>query len=278
MYNYSVIIPFRDRYDLLVTAVESVPDRVDIQIVLIDNSETPLPVDIIPAKKAAHVDFFTSPSTKGAGCARNVGLKNARGKFLLFLDSDDYFTPNAFEAFDKYLDNDKDIVYFKSDSVNLKDGNQSNRHLVVNGLIDSFNKTGDENILRYQFVNPIAKLIRADYILRKGIQFDEIKVSNDVWFSVMSGHEAQNITADDAIVYMITAGDTGTSLTRIQTSEAFFIRYHVMVRVNKFLKTIDKYNYRIRLIGALRIAYRDYGLGTFYKAIKYAYDNKVGIF
>lgn len=104
MYNHSIIIPYRDKYDLLCKAVASVPDREDIQVIIIDNSEQPLSQERIPKKKQATILFLTSDPTKGAGCARNVGLEHISGKYTIFLDADDYFTPDAFVAFDRYLD------------------------------------------------------------------------------------------------------------------------------------------------------------------------------
>ncbi len=277
LYNYSIIIPYRDTLDLLQKAVAAIPDRDDIQVIIVDNSERPLVDSQIPKKNSADVVYTTSDQTMGAGRARNVGLKLVKGRWLLFLDADDYFTDCAFEAFDEFLLKEYDIVYFKSDSINLKDGTTSGRHIVINQLIDKYQSTGDEGVLRYQFVNPIAKMIRTDFILNKGIKFDEIKVSNDVWFSVMSGHEAKSITSDNAVVYMITAGESGSSLTRIRTKENWFIRFQVMVRVNKFLKTVGKYKYRIHLKGALRIAWRDFGFRECLRLWYYAYSNKVGI-
>ena len=108
--------------------------------------------------------------------------------------------------------------------------------------------------------------------------FDEIPVSNDAWFSVMTGHVANKITANDSVVYMITAGESGSSLTRRRTKENWFIRFKVMVRINQFLKSIGKYKYRIRLLGGLRIAWREFGFKEFLHFLKYAYDNKVGVF
>jgi len=276
--NYSIIIPYRDKFELLICAINSVPDRDDIQIIIVDNGPVPIKENQLPIKNNALVQLTTSSPTKGAGCARNVGLSHVRGRFMLFLDADDYFTPNAFNSFDKYLREGFDIVYFKTDSVNIKDGSQGCRHNVINNLVNTYLKNGDEGLLRYRFVNPVAKMIRSDFVLKNGFKFDEIRVSNDVWFSLMTGHSANKICADEAVVYMITADDGGNSLTRIRTSEVFLIRYQVMVRVNQFLKSVDKYDYRIRLIGALRIALRDYGFNVFWKALCYAHNNKVGIF
>ena len=277
MYNYSIIIPYRDTYDMLVKAVDSIPDRSDIQVIIVDNGTELMPKEGIPRRKDATVDYYTSSPLKGAGCARNEGLSHAEGKFLLFLDADDYFTPNAFNVFDKYLKEDYDVIYFQTDSININDGSRSCRHNVINNLVSTYLKNGDDGLLRYRFVNPVAKMIRSEFVLKNRFKFDEIKVSNDVWFSLMTGHSAKNICADEAVVYMITADDNGNSLTRIRTKEIFMMRYQVMVRVNQFLKSVDKYNYRIHLMGALRIAFKDYGIGTFWEALCYAKKCKVGI-
>ena len=50
-----------------------------------------------------------------------------------------------------------------------------------------------------------------------------------------------------------------------------------MVRVNKFLKTVDAYKYHTRLSGFLRIVLREYGIKEFLRYLKYAHDNKVSI-
>lgn len=234
MYNYSVIIPYRDKYEMLVVAVDSIPDREDVQIIIVDNSTICLPDDKVPQKGKATVVYATSSPTKGAGCARNVGLSNAEGRFLLFLDADDYYTPEAFVAFDKYIDFNFDIVFFKSDSVCLDDGSRSDRHEAINQLIDTYHKTKNSDVLRYRFVNPCAKMLRADFVKNEGLLFEEVYVGNDVWFSVTSGHKAKTIAADNAVVYMITSGNSGTSLTNTRTKENWFMRYQVMVRVNKF--------------------------------------------
>ena len=90
-YNYSIVLPYRDKYELFLKAIDSIPDRDDIQIIVVDNAIEPLTKDQIPAKDYAHVEYFNSSTTKGAGCARNVGLQHVKGKYIIFLDADDYY-------------------------------------------------------------------------------------------------------------------------------------------------------------------------------------------
>lgn len=277
-FNYSVVIPYRDKYDMLLKAVESVPDRVDIQIIIVDNSEKPLLQEDVPKKNHSEVVFTTSSPTKGAGCARNEGLKHVAGKFIVFLDADDYFTPTAFDSFDRYLEADFDIVYFDADSVRLIDGEKSNRHKNIHHYIMSYIKGGDENQLRYRFVNPIAKMIRTSLVKEYNLLFEEVKVSNDAMFSVKTGHYAKEVTASEDIVYMITEGEEGSSLTRARTADNMFIRYQVAVRRYRFITEVGPKDMRPRLGGFLKNALFNFGPKELFRYLKYARENRIGIF
>lgn len=277
-YNYSVIVPYRDKYDLFVKAVNSIPDREDIQIIVVDNSLQPLNQETVPVKQQAKVISTISSLTKGAGCARNEGLKLVKGRFLLFLDADDYYTPEAFPAFDNYLESDFDIVYFKPTSIRLSDGMSSDRHNHFVADLESYFATGDERRLRYRWEVPWGKLFRTEFVLTGGFHFEEIKVSNDTWFSLMTGHNARKIAADKTEVYVVTEGSEGQSLIKTQNRENAFIRYGVAIRVNKFLKAIGRYDMRIRLLGAIRIAFTYFGICETFRYLKYAFYNRVGIF
>lgn len=278
IYNYSIILPYRDKYDMFITAIGSVPDREDIQVIIVDNAPQPLEKEQIPHKNKAVITYVTSSPTKGAGCARNVGLQYVEGAFILFLDADDYFTNTAFTAFDRYIREDFDIVYFCADSINLNTGFRSVRHEHIEKRISDYLQTNEEGLLRYGIVNPIAKLFKTAFILNNNIKFDETRVSNDVWFSMKTGHLAKHVTASRAVVYMITEGGIGSSLTKSLNKDNWFIRFQVMVKVNKFLKEVDAYKYHTRLSGFIRIAWKEFGFKEFIRFLKYAVDNRVSIF
>ena len=277
-YNYSIVIPYRDKYELFLKAIESIPDREDIQIIIVDNALQSLNEQQIPRKERAKVTYTTSSPVKGAGCARNMGLSRTEGKYLLFLDADDYFSKDAFVSFDRYLAQTYDIVFFNADSVFLKDGSQSNRHTHIDKQIKCYLETGNDGALRYGIVNPVAKLFNSSFILSNNIKFEETRVSNDVWFSMISGHYAKSIAADPAKVYIITEGDSGSSLTKKKDKENWFVRYQVMIRVNKFLRTVGKYQYHTRLSGFLIVALKEFGFKEFIRFLLYAIKNRASIF
>jgi|CXWL01.1.fsa_nt_gi glycosyltransferase involved in cell wall biosynthesis len=92
----SVIIPTRDRGDLLQETLESVALQTfdDHEIVLVDDgSSEPVVVPDFgrPVTIARHVRPL------GPGSARNTGLAHANGEYVLFLDDDDLITPRRLE-------------------------------------------------------------------------------------------------------------------------------------------------------------------------------------
>ncbi|MBU2025121.1 glycosyltransferase [Patescibacteria group bacterium] len=61
--------------------------------------------------KNPRVKYFFK-SHKGVGSARNYGIKKASGRYFVFLDSDDQFTPNAFKIFQKFFKKYSRINFF----------------------------------------------------------------------------------------------------------------------------------------------------------------------
>lgn len=277
-YTYSIVIPYRDIYDLLTKAVASIPDREDIQIIIVDNSDKPLDEERIPHKEKATVCYSTSEPGMGGGRARNVGLKQVQGSHILFLDADDYFTEGAFDCFDKEVDSPSDIVFFKADSMKLATGEQSNRHRMVNSYVDNYLETGCEDQPRYRYVNPICKLYKAPFVLDNGFWFDEVKVSNDFMFSVRTGHYARQISAVDKVVYMITEGEKNSSLTKARTAENQFIRFKVAVDYCKFVEMVGRRDMYFHLLSYVIHALKDFGPKEFVKYVRHARKNKVNIF
>ncbi|MBW3097272.1 glycosyltransferase family 2 protein [Pseudohoeflea coraliihabitans] len=89
----SVIIPFRNRIDWTIEAVRSVlaQDHRNLELLLVDDGSDD---DVGPLRDIAESDprlrcFRQAPM--GAASARNFGVRQARGSYVAFLDSDDRF-------------------------------------------------------------------------------------------------------------------------------------------------------------------------------------------
>ena len=103
--SVSVIIPVYNRTNLLVRAVRSVSEqtRRDFEIIVVDDGSS---VDI--GAVLAKVDdprlrCIRHQRRRGASAARNTGIGQARGEYVAFLDSDDYWRANKLERQIAYM-------------------------------------------------------------------------------------------------------------------------------------------------------------------------------
>ena len=122
MINYTIIIPHYRSINTLRRLLLSIPDRDDIQILVIDDNSNLDKEEFkrLPLFVFAKFSMIFLSENRGAGGARNEGLKIAKGKWLIFADSDDFFLPSAFELCDEYLYSKYDIVYLGIRSVDRR--------------------------------------------------------------------------------------------------------------------------------------------------------------
>ncbi|KFF27946.1 capsular biosynthesis protein CpsI [Chryseobacterium vrystaatense] len=99
----SVIIPVYNAEKFVSHAVESALQFEEVYEVILVEDQSPdnaLQICIGLAEKHDRVKFFqhSDKGNHGASVSRNLGMEKASGDFLAFLDADDYFLPNRFDA------------------------------------------------------------------------------------------------------------------------------------------------------------------------------------
>ena len=231
--TYTFIIPHHNCPDLLDRCLSSIPQRDDIQIVVVDDNSDADKKPIECGRPEVEYIYIDKNYTKGAGRARNVGLSRAKGKWLLFPDSDDYYNEDFIEVLDHYKNSDIDVLYFNYTFI---DG-ISEKILPSNALqkvIDSFDQTKEkEDIVRYQNNTPWTKMIKSDFITKIGAYYEEVPNGNDVLFSLWVGHLANKIAVNGKCVYNYIK--TPNSLgTKKQSTKDLICRITHVVKHNAF--------------------------------------------
>ena len=108
----SVIIPVYNQEELIVRAINSIPERDDIEIIVIDDcsiDDTLNTVRRIQQNTGKNLCVLYNRENKGVGYTVNRGLDVATGEYIVLLGSDDYFVDldRAMEELDG-----TDLIYF----------------------------------------------------------------------------------------------------------------------------------------------------------------------
>ncbi|MBQ6511111.1 glycosyltransferase family 2 protein [Methanobrevibacter sp.] len=115
----SVIIPVYNVEDYLHVCINSVLKQTyqDFEIICIDDDSTDSSLEILEyfTQKDSRIKILKNDTNKGPGYSRNRGLEVAQGKYISFLDGDDWFSFNAFEILIKKIEQDNlDVLIFKN--------------------------------------------------------------------------------------------------------------------------------------------------------------------
>ncbi|MCU7614258.1 glycosyltransferase [Chryseobacterium sp. GMJ5] len=103
MLNVSVIIPVYNAAEFLVKSVTSAL-QFDVvrEVVLIEDQSTDHSLEICQrlALENPKIKLYQHPDkgNHGAGATRNLGIEKAESEYIAFLDADDYYLPNRFDA------------------------------------------------------------------------------------------------------------------------------------------------------------------------------------
>ena len=107
----SVIIPTYNRQHIILDAIESVENQsyINWEIVVVDDCSTDQTSDILQNRD--NINYIKLEKNKGNAGARNVGVKISKGKYIVFLDSDDRMKKNCLEIFNELLQRLPDTLF-----------------------------------------------------------------------------------------------------------------------------------------------------------------------
>lgn len=258
MINYSIVIPHKDIPDLLQRCLDSIPQREDLEIIVVDDNSNPEVVDFnhFPGKDRDDVKIIFTKEGRGAGYARNVGLEHVIGKWIIFADADDFFTQELSTILDDNINADFDVIYFNVISVMSDDiTKRANRDIF-------FRHLNTEEQLRGLHVVPWGKIIRKEIIDKYDLRFDEVMWSNDMFFSCKLGIVARNKIKKSNNLYVVTLRKGSLSAPELYTKEEQLTRMWVQIRCHNLLTSVGNYtrcrstwSYLYRLKESLGIIY-----------------------
>ena len=268
----SVIIPVYNAEDYLEQCLDSVLSQTlrETEIICVDDGSTDSSGVILeeycrrdPRVRVLH------QKNKFAGCARNLGLQHASGKYVIFWDSDDFFAPAALEKL--YLKCEEDQAQIGICGAEKYDNEiglsyPAGEYLVKSRVPEKmpFSK---EQMGRYLFNFcsnvPWNKLFLRSFVLENKLEFQPLRQANDVFFSMMALFLAERMTVvpENLIFYRFFNSSSlsgRVSETRYCTVEAFRAVLHRLEQDPAFTPQIRQ-SFSNKTIGPLLSTMRQQG-------------------
>jgi len=260
MIRYSVIIPVynaEEYLDRLFNKIKLVK-RKDIEYCFIndgsiDNSLSKL------NKLELNNKIIINQQNKGVSYSRNVGIENASGEYILFVDCDDWFDEKMFEYFDKIISNNNyDVLkfsyYVSDDSAIIEKRKIVDKDTVFN-KIEMLN-----NILLSNKYNSVwNQLIKRKFILDNNIRFKENrKNAEDFEFNLELYSKCQKVFVSSKCLYYYYYNINGTtnSLEKNNTIKCFRDSLYIHSNAIKYIvKDLDCDAIYLRLFREVVLSY-----------------------
>lgn len=227
--KFSFIIPHYNHPDLLIRCLKSIPQRKDIQVIVVDDCspDAATYLERYPELRRPGLELYSTPKGGSAGRARNIGLEHAQGQWCLFADADDYYVEGFLDIIEQNLSDNLDILYF-----NIS-GNErrANTHRKI---FDLYLSQNDDTQVRYRIWTPWNKVIAHQFILDNHLRFEEVPVGNDAMFGLNASFQAKQYRIIEDQLYCLTDNNSSLSFQK-QTFEREFAYTKVRTRITKFL-------------------------------------------
>lgn len=169
----SIIIPVYNAEKTIMRCLNSIENQKyrDFEVIIIDDGSTDNSLYIIKKFCLNHSQFqYIHIENKGVSNARNLGIKKSQGRYLLFIDSDDYICEDALVFFGKYIEYDYDVVFSQFYILKNNQMNQEKDHsLCFKNNKDFWN---DLCINNYPYGCICAKMYKRSIIMDNKIMFN----------------------------------------------------------------------------------------------------------
>lgn len=222
--KFSVVIPLYNKGEHIIQTLNSVlaQSMDDFEILVIDDGSSDNSYALAQSVKSPKIRLFQQKN-QGVSVARNVGIEQARGEYISFLDADDVWHPDYLQTIhqltQKYPQSD---IFVTAYEVLMKDGkiNQSTQLLPPEGCLDSYWATLNE---KYDFVWTSATTIRREALKKAGMFRPGEKIGQDLdmWARVARINPHVAYSAKTCVTYTRNAKENARSRVKIAWAGAF---------------------------------------------------------
>ena len=244
--NFSIIMPVYNVEKFLRECLDSIVSQTlkEFEVICINDGSTDSSLEILQEYADKDSRFkVISQENQGQGIARNKGIELAKGKYLIFVDPDDFIAPDTFEViYNKFKQTDAQIVQFdyrlcnengkfKRCEIFKKQMKKHFHYSLKNDEIYNWHKIPKKN-LQNMWLAIWNKAYRTDFIKSNNIKMTLNKCGEDHLFSVGANLLADKILYVNKILYYYRTRQ-GSAINKISNDN--FCVFENIKHLRKFL-------------------------------------------
>jgi len=247
----SIIIPVYNAQKYIRKCIESILNQTfrDFEIICVDDKSKDNSVKILEEYKYKdnRIHIIHNKRNIGQGGARNVGIKLAKGKYLMFIDQDDWLEPDTFElCYNQIKKNNNDFVIFNYNRYYENEGRNIIPEKYLSGYRDELN---NPDIKLWKLKEPFmisaytwTQIYNTDFIKKNNIKFDaSLRMGDDAEFYFGAIIKSKSVSVIDKPFYNYRRYEESVS-----ESKTHLYKHHIKSRMNvynMFLHSLHKNEY-----------------------------------
>lgn len=254
----TIIVPIYNAKDYIETCINSIVKELteQMELILIDDGSTDSSKEVYDKYKDIKEVKIIKQENHGVSYTRNRGIEEATGKFMMFVDIDDYLKSgwskillNNIEESDEYIIFSKNILEKKYEKEEI---------------LKACLGIGNIELNNTHIMSPFSKIFRTELIKNKNIKFDENIINGeDMLFNFETIIKAKNVKCVNSTIYVyrknINSATNRFNKKTIESELAFHNKLHEVISTYLSSKW-EQYENSVTLNG-IYICFLKYALG-----------------
>lgn len=222
MMKYSLMLPVYNKIECLKKYLSTIINQniIDYEVIIVDDFSTDGSYEYLKKieKTCNKLKVYRNNKNMGIGYTRNKLVSYSNGKYLIFVDPDDFIEENLLKELDKYYDLDLDVIRFQNiiepvGAIQILNEQSKNLHRYSCSPTDVI--TGETALLEWFFGERKINTFPWTYAIKKelfnGVKYPEVPVLEDLAITPYLIAKSNKIKAIDYVGYHYLKYDSSLS-------------------------------------------------------------------
>jgi teichuronic acid biosynthesis glycosyltransferase TuaG len=236
----SVVIPTYNHAKFLKEALDSVLAQTytNYEIIIVNNFSEDNTIEVAESYKNPLIHLYNFRNNGVIAASRNYGIKQAKGEYIAFLDSDDVWKPNKLEEQIKYFNENSDLLLVSSNGIYFPKMFKKQVLYIHNNISPTFRE-----LLSRNYVGNSSVLMKKCVVDMIGYLDEKIELraieDYDFWLRVLKGKDKSILVLKNLLVKY---RKHGSNISNLNTADSVIKYYQkFIVLYNKYLNDDPEY-------------------------------------